>query len=64
MVFPVSLLAWPVLPRAGLNALGAHGIHVQPFIRVCEASRSHGAEYVPHRSAGSAGTFSLFPGYS
>lgn len=64
MVFPVSLLAWPVLPRAGLNALGARGIHVQPLTRVCEASWSHSAEYVPHHSAGSAGTFSFFPGYS
>lgn len=41
MVFPVLLLAWPVLPKAGLSALGACGMHMQPLTRVREGSWSH-----------------------
>lgn len=48
MVFPVSLLAWPVLPKAGLSALEACGMHVQPLTRLREGSWPHTIEGMCH----------------
>lgn len=48
MVFPVSLLAWPVLPKAGLSALEACGMHVQPLTKVRDGSWSHTNEGMCH----------------